>query len=312
MTQELLFKNIWILYPNCSDLIGESSNESQGSAGEFIYNLAKYLVRNDYHVIILTSHCPTHMQELFDQGLTFFEKINFTAKGKMFSRYFDKNIEYKATSYMGVLNGVRLVLFHGLNEETQKVLSYNPLGYDSDVRSFIDKAVLLSRIMKEYVNYVGPIEFPDVIHYVNSIFVPAVITLKTEFSYVGKKVGVVFQHVKEPSVLPISNMKEFLLKVCKIENTPHPVYYRKKSDTLDVEEVINLEQNPKLIELGAVESNLILTSDINKIGEVGKIATEKVKTINIKENKIHDSYQDVLSMYSLVIRTVVNHLSKPL
>ena len=61
-----------------------------------------------------------------------------------------------------------------------------------------------------------------------------------------------------------------------------------------------------------MESNLILTSDINKIGEVGKIATEKVKTINIKENKIHDSYQDVLSMYSLVIRTVVNHLSKPL
>ena len=307
MTQDLLFKNIWILYPNCSDLICKSSNEQSDTVGKFTYNLAKYLVKNEYHVIILTSHCPNQMQELFDQGLTFFEKNSFTAKGSMFSHYFDGTIEYETTFYSGILNGVRLVLFHGLNEKTQKLLSYNPLGRDSNVKIFMDKVVLLSRIMKEYVNYVGPIEFPDIIHYVNTVFVPAVIALKTEFSYIGKKVGVIFQPVKEPSVLPIKNMKEFLLRMCKIENASHHVYYREHADSLNVEEVINLEENPELVRIGFIEANLILLSNINKRKrELDEVAVEKAKTVSIDNFNNLDTYRDILDMYSQVIRNIAS------
>jgi len=247
------------------------------------------------------------MQELFDQGLTFFEKNSFTAKGSMFSHYFDGTIEYETTFYSGILNGVRLVLFHGLNEKTQKLLSYNPLGRDSNVKIFMDKVVLLSRIMKEYVNYVGPIEFPDIIHYVNTVFVPAVIALKTEFSYIGKKVGVIFQPVKEPSVLPIKNMKEFLLRMCKIENASHHVYYREHADSLNVEEVINLEENPELVRIGFIEANLILLSNINKRKrELDEVAVEKAKTVSIDNFNNLDTYRDILDMYSQVIRNIAS------
>lgn len=213
------FRNVWMLSFECAGIV------KVGGLAEVPYNQAKQLAAKGFNVTIVMPSHGTHKDEKIRQKLNL-KPLDLEITGKLRSRDFlpyKSPMKYALGVEEGVLNGVRIVMFKGLDDNTSWIMDdpvvYRPAG------GIEDKATLLARGLGEYIRLLAannPRELPQIIHMHDHHSFPAGILVKQRLENVGRIAGLVLtiHLICKPRV-----SWSFLGRNwAGIENKPHKVY----------------------------------------------------------------------------------------
>ncbi len=217
------FRNVWMLSFECAGVV------KVGGLAEVPYNQSKQLVAKGFNVTIVMPSHGAHKDEKIRQKLSL-KPLGLEITGELRSRDFlpyRSPVSYALGVEEGVLDGVRIVMFKGLDDNTSWIIDdpivYRPAG------GIEDKATLLARGLGEYIRFLAannPEGLPQIIHMHDHHSFPAGLLAKQTLEDIGRAAGLVLtiHLICKPRV-----SWSFLGKNwAGIENKPHKVYLNDK------------------------------------------------------------------------------------
>lgn len=244
-------KKVWILSFECAGIV------KVGGLGEAVYNIAKHLTNRGFKVTLFMPSHRAHTDSWVMKNLRL-QKSDFVIEGVIRNKSFlpyRAPFKYKIGVYEGILDNFKVILFHGLNTATSKILDDAIVYRGAQIE---DKALLLARGISGYIDnlQVSEDDFPDIIHAHDYHAIPAAVLAKQKLEEYNYEAAIVL------TIHLLSNKKvswQYLGENwCGLKNKVHTVYLDKTKNTLSHKQLLK-KAKLKLEAFGAMEAH-ILTS----------------------------------------------------
>lgn len=250
-----MLKKVWIFSFECASII------KVGGLGEAVYNIAKHLAEQKFEVTVFMPSHGAHKNHQLIEKLQL-RKSNFITEGKIGNKNFlpyKAPFRYKIGVYEGLLDNFKVILFHGLNDVTSKILDDIMVYRATQIE---DKALLLARGISGFIDNIKNSEgdFPDIIHAHDYHAIPAAVVAKQKLDEYGHKTTMVLTiHLLSNKKVSWNYLGE---NWCGIKNKMHPVYLNGTKNMLSYKELLKKAQL-KIEAFGAMETHALTSVSQN-------------------------------------------------